>query len=244
MIHSPILVIADIHGNLEALEAVLHEASGSFEKLWVLGDIAGYGPDPNLCLELLRKHDAAMIAGNHDFAACGKISSSNFNFEAEKAIQIHRAILSEESKTFLRNLPEIMVRHSATLAHGNPENPIWGYVMDNASATRVLAAAKTPLTLIGHTHIPALWNLNPRMGVQWLKIECDRELSYSDSPHLANPGSVGQSRDNTFTARYMILQPESKTIIFKSCSWDRKTTRKKMLRRGYPRSLVNRMAPE
>jgi len=244
MSYSPILVIADIHGNLEALEAVLHRAGGGFEEIWVLGDIAGYGPDPSLCLDLLRKYDAVMIAGNHDFAACGKLSANNFNFEAEKAIQIHRSILSEESKAFLRNLPEIMVRHSVTLAHGNPENPIWGYVIDNASATRALASAKTPLTLIGHTHIPALWSLSPRMGVERLRIEYDREFAYSSTPHLANPGSVGQSRDGTPTARYMVLRPESKTIIFKSCLWDRKTTRKKMLKRGYPRSLVNRMAPE
>ena len=244
MSHSSVLVIADIHGNLEALEAVLDNTFGSFEELWVLGDIVGYGPDPSLCLELLRKHGAIMIAGNHDFAACGKLSIDNFNFEAKRAIQIHQSILSEESKTFLRNLPEIIVRHSVTLAHGNPRNPIWGYVIDNVTATRVLTATQTPLTLIGHTHIPALWTLNPRAGARLLRIEYNKEFSYSGTSHLANPGSVGQSRDGTPTARYMILHPESKTIIFRSCLWNREVTRKKMLKRGYPKSLINRMAPE
>jgi len=244
MSHLPILVIADVHGNLEALEAVLDEANGSFEELWVLGDIAGYGPDPKPCLELLRSYNAIMIAGNHDFAACGKLGIGNFNFEARKAIEIHMSILSEKSKNLLRNLPETMVRRSVTLAHGNPGNPIWGYVIDNASAERVLLAAKTPLTLIGHTHIPALWNLSPRIGVQRLRVEYEREFNYSGTPHLANPGSVGQSRDGTATARYMILQPESRTITFKSCLWNRETTREKMLKHSYPRSLINRMAPK
>jgi len=244
MSYSPILVIADVHGNLEALSAVLNQASGNFEELWVLGDIAGYGPDPNLCLELLRKYEAIMIAGNHDFAACGKLSINNFNFEAKQAIQIHKSILSEESKNFLRNLPEIIVRRSITLAHGNPENPIWGYVIDNISATRVLAAAQSPLTLIGHTHIPALWALSPGAGAEPLRIEYNKEFHYSTTPHLANPGSVGQSRDGISTARYMILHPELKTIIFRSCPWNREATRKKMQKRGYPESLINRMAPK
>jgi len=244
MIYSPILVIADIHGNLEALEAVLKEADGSFEELWVLGDIAGYGPDPNLCLELLREHNAIMIAGNHDFAACGKLSASNFNLEASKAIQIHKSILSEESKNFLRNLPEVIVRRSVTLAHGNPENPIWGYVINSASAARVLKAAQSPLTLIGHTHIPALWSLGPKGDARLVRFEYERELNYSDVPHLANPGSVGQSRDGIPTARYMILHPEIKKIVFRRCAWNRKATREKMLKGGYPESLINRMAPK
>jgi len=237
-------VIADVHGNLEALEAVLKDAGGDFEELWVLGDIVGYGPDPSLCLEFLREHDAIMIAGNHDFAACGKLSISDFNFEARKAIQIHQSVLSEESKNFLRNLPEVMVRRSVTLAHGNPENPIWGYVIDSISATRVLTAAQSPLTLIGHTHIPSLWTLNPRAGAEPKRIEYDKEFSYSSTPCLANPGSVGQSRDGALGARYMILQPELKTMFFRSCPWNREVTRKKMLRRGYPESLINRMAPK
>jgi len=244
MSHSPVLVVADIHGNLEALEAVLDNTLGSFEEIWVLGDIAGYGPDPNLCLELLRKYNALMIGGNHDFAACGKLSIDNFNFEAKKAIQIHQSILSEEAKSFLQNLPKVIVRRSITLTHGSLENPIWGYILDNVSATQILTATQTPLTLTGHTHIPALWALTPGTDAQLLRIEYNKEFNYSSTFHLANPGSVGQSRDGIPTARYIILQPELKTILFGSCSWNREVTRKKMLKGGYPKSLINRMVPQ
>ena len=240
----PVLVIADIHGNLEALKAVMSNSAGEFGEIWVIGDVAGYGPDPGACLELLRKRHAIMVAGNHDWAACGKLDTKNFNEEARAAVQIHQAVLTDQQKSYLSGLPETLKLRSVTLAHGNPEYPIWGYVLDDSTATRVLGNAVTSLTLVGHTHLPALWSFDGRTGARSLPIVYDAEVNYSGAPHLANPGSVGQSRDGDLSARYMILYPERKVMSFRRCSWKRGSTRKKMKKRGYPESLINRMAPE
>ena len=238
----PALVMADIHGNLEAFKAVMKDASGLFGEIWMLGDVAGYGPDPGPCLDLLRKRQAVMVAGNHDWAASGKIDTDDFNDEARAAVELHKACLSPTQKSFLGELPETLKRRSVTLAHGNPEYPIWGYVLNDSAAARVLQEAATSLTLVGHTHLPALWAYDGRKGAQSLDITYGTEVSYSGIPHLANPGSVGQSRDGDLSARYMILNPERKLMTFRRCSWKRGPTRRKMKSRGYPESLTDRMA--
>lgn len=240
----PVLVISDIHGNIEALKAVMKDAAGLFGEIWMLGDVAGYGPDPGPCLELLRKRQAVMVAGNHDWAACGKIDTDNFNEEAKAAVELHKAYLSASQKSYLEALPETLKRRSVTLAHGNPESPIWGYVLNDGAAARVLKEAVTSLTLVGHTHLPALWAYDGHRGAQSLDITYGIEVNYSGRPHLANPGSVGQSRDGDLSARYMILNPERKLMTFRRCSWKRNPTRRKMKSRGYPESLTDRMAPK
>ena len=240
----PVLVMADIHGNFEALKAVMKDASGLFGEIWMLGDVAGYGPDPGPCLELLRKRQAVMVAGNHDWAACGKIDTDNFNEEAKAAVELHKANLSVKQKSYLEELPETLQRRSVTLAHGNPESPIWGYVLNDGAAARVLKVAVTSLTLVGHTHLPALWVYDGRRGARSINIDYGIEVNYSGTPHLANPGSVGQSRDGDLSARYMILNPERKLMTFRRCSWKRNPTRRKMKSRGYPESLTDRMAPK
>ncbi len=239
-----ILVLADIHGNLEALKAVLKDASGLYNEIWVLGDIAGYGPDPGQCLELLRRNQAVMVAGNHDLAACGRINTHDFNHEAKSAIELHKDCLSEDQKSFLGNLPVTLKIRSVTLSHGSPENPIWGYILDDDSAARVFMKTETSLTLTGHTHIPALWAYDSHSGARFISFSYGVEINYSGVPHLANPGSVGQSRDNDISARYIILNPEKKRIIFRRCSWKSGPTRRKMKSRGYPLSLIDRMAPK
>lgn len=239
----PVLVIADIHGNLEALKAVMKDAAGEYGEIWVVGDIAGYGPDPGPCLELLRKRQALIVAGNHDWAACGRLSTENFNEEAKAAIDIHQKILTDKQKNYLSELPEISRSRSVTLAHGNPEYPIWGYVLDNATAARVLTNATTSLTLAGHTHLPAIWVFDDQGRARPISIDYRKETSYAGRPHLVNPGSVGQSRDGDFSARYLILHPERKILSFRRCTWKRSITRKKMKNRGYPETLIDRMAP-
>ncbi len=238
------MVVADIHGNLEALRAVLKHAAGEFDEIWCLGDVAGYGPDPGPCLNLLLKMKAVMVAGNHDLAACGKLELKDFNREARAALEIHRTILSEKHKRILASLPSLLERRSVTLSHGSPENPIWGYVLDSFEASRVLSTAQTSLTLIGHSHLQGLWALSHFGRAETPSVAPGEEYRYACSPHLANPGSVGQSRDGNPSARYMLLHPERKTLIFRSCRWRTGPTGRKMSSRGYPQSLIDRMAPK
>ena len=239
-----VLILADIHGNLNALKAVLKDASGEYHEIRVLGDIVGYGPDPGACLDILRERDAVIISGNHDLAACGNMDIENFNDEARAAITLHRAILSDDQKDFLKSLPETLKIGSITMVHGNPQNPAWGYILNREIAAEVLKTAETSLTLVGHTHIPALYAYNPQTGAQSIPIRYNMEMDYSGVPHLANPGSVGQSRDGDLSARYILLNPEKKKITFRRCSWKTGPVRKRMIAAGYPQSLIDRMAPK
>jgi len=239
----PVLVVADIHGNLEALKAVLKDAAGLYEDIWVLGDIAGYGPDPGPCLDMLWRRKALMVAGNHDRAACSQVGIEDFNPEARAAVELHRIALSADQRDVLAALPEMLVRRSITLVHGRPDNPIWGYVLSDSAAAGVLRTAETSLTLSGHSHLVNLWAYDPNLGARSRPVAYDEEYSYSGVPHLANPGSVGQSRDGDVSARYLIVNPDRKTLLFRRCDWRRKATRRKMMMRGYPASLIDRMAP-
>jgi len=239
----PILVISDIHGNLEALEAVLKKTTGQYGKIWVVGDIFGYGPDPIICFDLLRSLDAVMVAGNHDKAAAGIVDVAHFNHEAQAALHFHRELLDDERKAMLASLPTVLIQQSITLVHGNLVNPIWGYVLTASDAGRTLAAATTFLTLVGHTHLPALWAYEPDFGARAKSIHYGKEVHYTGNSHLANPGSVGQPRDMDLSACYMILNPERKTMVFGRCPWPFAPFQKKMRTRGYPESLIRRLTP-
>lgn len=237
----PILVMADIHGNLPALKAVLADSAGCATGIWVLGDIAGYGPDPGECLELLRRLDAVMVAGNHDKAVAGRLDISDFSSDAKAAAIIHRAVLSDEQKQFLAALPEKLKTMSVSLSHGDPRSPLWGYVLNTPAAAGVLAETKTSLTLLGHSHIQGLWSWETSAGARQLDIEYGKEISYAGTPHLANPGSVGQSRDGDPSARYMIVDPMRKTLEFRSCRWRSGSLKRRMKKAGYPETLITRM---
>ena len=240
-----VLVLSDIHGNLEALRAVLKDSRGDYREVWALGDVAGYGPDPGRCIDILAEAGAVMVAGNHDLAACGSLDTGDFNREARAALEIHRRILSEDHKRLLASLPLILKHRSVTLVHGNPMNPVWGYVLDNAVAGAVLQRAETSLTLVGHSHLSACWMLGPEGGITGRAGAAliGSSRGYAGALCLANPGSVGQSRDGDPSARYMILNPERKIIEFRRCSWRRGPLRRKMTAEGYPPSLIARMAP-
>ena len=239
-----VLVVSDVHGNLEALRAVLKDSRGDYTEIWALGDVAGYGPDPGRCLDILTDAGALMVAGNHDLAACGRLDTRDFNHEARAALEIHRRILSDDHKRLLAGLPKILQHRSVTLVHGNPMDPVWGYVLDNATAGAVLNRAETSLTLVGHSHLSGCWLLRSEGGIRGAAGAAliGAPMGYSGSLCLANPGSVGQSRDGDPSARYMILDPKRKTIEFRRCSWRRGALRRKMTAEGYPASLIARMA--
>ncbi len=122
------LIIADIHSNLEAFEAVLEDAQrhGGFGHTWCLGDVVGYGPDPLACINLLRQLDPVCVSGNHDQAAVGKIDIGDFNSDAAIANRWTAGQLSDEDREFLLGLPDLVVKDNFTIVHGSPRQPVWG----------------------------------------------------------------------------------------------------------------------
>ncbi len=149
-------ILADIHSNLAAFEAVLGdiETRGKIEELWCLGDIVGYGPDPQQCLELLRQQSHCCVAGNHDWAAIGKLDLFLFNPAAAAACRWTAEQLNQEEVRYLESL--LLQQGDFTLVHGSPREPVWEYLLSTASARDNLAYFESRFCLVGHSHVPLL----------------------------------------------------------------------------------------
>ena len=191
------LILSDIHSNLEALKAVLADA-GAVDEIWCLGDVVGYGPDPNECVELLRSQSHRSIAGNHDWATLGKLDLRDFNSDARKASLWNRETLTPSNLAYLEALPETLVEGQFTLAHGSPRHPIWEYVIYATTAHASFGHFETPFCLVGHTHTPVVFRLiidEDREYCEELPPSPDGPLDLGPERALINPGSVGQPRD-------------------------------------------------
>lgn len=245
-----VLIISDIHANLSALESVLEDA-GEFDMLWCLGDLVGYGPDPNECVNLVRGlPNAVCILGNHDAAILGQIASESFNPEAREALDWTRNALTESSTEFLKSLPEslesfrlIEQEHAAvTLAHGSPRQPIWEYLLDSYSATSNFDFFRTPYCFVGHTHIPVIYQLVDGKDTATLIIpEANTEFNMTPRA-IMNPGSVGQPRDRDPRAAYAIFHVEDELWEFRRVRYDVKSAQQRMKKIGLPDRHILRLS--
>src|SRR5207248_2445611 len=155
-------IFTDIHANLEALEAVLAKIDqiaqeDPIDQVWFLGDLVGYGPNPNECIEKLRERTDVMIAGNHDWAAVGKIDLEDFSEAARISAEWTAKELTEEHRTFLTNLPERLERDDFTLVHGSPYGPLWEYLTSEVLAERSFQYFSSRYCFVGHTHVPVIF---------------------------------------------------------------------------------------
>jgi predicted phosphodiesterase len=179
-----ILVVTDTHSNLAALRAVLASA-GRYDQLWSLGDIVGYGPEPNECIGLLNEHEHIAIPGNHDWGVLGKIDLDDFNPEARKANLWTRSILTPESRTYLLKAPETTEQGEVTLAHGSPRYPIWEYITRSDTAQVNFSHFKTRICLVGHTHVPAIyWQPEPDAPCISIQPKLDQPFSCDQGRYI------------------------------------------------------------
>jgi diadenosine tetraphosphatase ApaH/serine/threonine PP2A family protein phosphatase len=237
------LVLSDIHSNLEALEAVLADA-GPVDRVWCLGDVVGYGPDPNGCVELLRPLPHVCIAGNHDWATLGKLDLNDFNPDAREANLWNREQLTPENLAYLEARPEKLIEGQFTLAHGSPRHPIWEYIIYTSTAQTNFSFFDTPFCLVGHTHTPVVFRLvgqgdeevcepiPPRVG-ESVKLEPGR--------FIINPGGVGQPRDGDPRASYALLDLETLTVQYRRVAYPVEKTQAKMMEHNLPLRLVLRL---
>ena len=199
------LVVSDIHANLEALSAVLEDA-GPFDTLWCLGDIVGYGPEPNACIDLIRSFEHIAIPGNHDWGVLGRLDLADFNTDARQANLWTREQLTPEARLYLEQLPETQVLGDVTLAHGSPRYPIWEYLLYASTASLNMAHFGTRVCLVGHTHVPVLFSAaGDDAQVDAYALEVGRPVTLDTGRHILNPGSVGQPRDGDPRASYMLV---------------------------------------
>jgi diadenosine tetraphosphatase ApaH/serine/threonine PP2A family protein phosphatase len=202
-----ILVISDIHANLTAFQAVL-SAAGEIDAVWCLGDLVGYGPDPNECITLVRQlPNLICLFGNHDAAALREIDTDSFNPDARMALHWTIQTLTPESTAFLESLPDKVVADQITLSHGSPRQPLWEYILDTRAATANFEHFETPYCLVGHTHLPVLYYLPDEQRIARLIVP-DSSMQLTLAPRaILNPGSVGQPRDRDPRAAYAIYDP-------------------------------------
>lgn len=235
------LVISDIHSNSDALKAVISDAV-VFDRVWCLGDVVGYGPDPNECIQILKSLPRLVcILGNHDAAVMGFIELSAFNNEASAAIMIQERMLSQESREFLELLEVQRVEDGITLAHGSPRNPIWEYVMNARTAKENFSAFDTQVCLIGHSHIPVIF-IDDHSKHPGILLPSSGDMWRSEKRFLLNPGSVGQPRDRNPLASYVIWDDEEKIYSYHRVAYDFRPVQERILSLGIPSRHAYRLA--
>jgi diadenosine tetraphosphatase ApaH/serine/threonine PP2A family protein phosphatase len=235
-----IAVLSDIHANLPALDAVL-AAAGSVDGVWHLGDVVGYGPDPDGVISRLRDVGAVGVRGNHDAAAAGGSEIDWFNPDARRAMEWTRKAISPESVAWIDGLPERRTLETCELVHGSPREPLWEYITSPTVARDNLDLIRRPIGLHGHTHIPVAFveeggrvaHVGPRDGAS-LELEGRRAL--------VNPGSVGQPRDGDPRASFMLLDPAAGSITWHRVAYDVEAVQEAMRAVGLPGFLVSRLS--
>jgi diadenosine tetraphosphatase ApaH/serine/threonine PP2A family protein phosphatase len=236
-------ILADMHSNLEAFEAVLGDADGrgGFDKMWCLGDVVGYGPDPHECIGRLRQFEPVCIAGNHDWAAIGKMDTSEFNPVAALAAHWTADQLTAEDKEYLSGLPLKLYENGFTLAHGSPREPVWEYLLSTEAAQENFVHFDTPYCLVGHSHVPLIFELVDDKAV-YKEFSERANLELKDQRLIINPGGVGQPRDGDPRASYAIYDSEAQAVYHYRVEYDIPATQKKMAERGLPTPLIWRLS--
>jgi predicted phosphodiesterase len=235
-----IAVLSDIHANLHALDAVL-AAAGDVDAIWHLGDVVGYGPDPDGVVARLREVGARGVRGNHDAAACGGSEIDWFNPEARRAMEWTRAAIDESTVAWLSALPERLTLEGCELVHGSPREPLWEYVTSVPVARANLALLRAPIGLHGHTHLPVAF-LEDDGRVDVVGPGPGSELELRGRRSLLNPGSVGQPRDGDPDASFMVLDPGEGTVVWHRVPYDIEAVQRDMEAAGLPAALRSRLS--
>lgn len=238
-----VAVISDIHGNRHAFEAVLDDArDAGAEEIWCLGDVVGYGADPNACVEMAREHLAICLAGNHDLAVTGGLGIEEFSRAAAVSAKWTREVISQEHLAYLRALSPSGVEEPFGLYHASPRDPIWEYVLSEDLAERCLNAAAQRVCFIGHSHV-ALAFVRDDAGAETRGAlrEPGASADLRERQWLVNPGSVGQPRDGDPRAAWVLLETEGGHTEWRRSRYDIAGAQDAIRAAGLPDSLADRL---
>lgn len=235
-----IAIISDIHGNYDALESVLEniDTQGNVEKIYCLGDLIGYGAQPNECVEKIREIGCDTVAGNHDFASVGKLSFEFFNTFAKQSAMWTRDTLTDENIEWIKGLEYLKILDSVTLVHGTPFSPeMFHYISTLNDAQVSFEEMKTDICFVGHSHVPIVFfDTNPISYVVKDEIRVT-----SEEKTIVNVGSVGQPRDENPKACYALFDSEEMVIKLVRVSYDIESAVSKILEAGLPEILGARL---
>jgi predicted phosphodiesterase len=241
------LILSDIHANLEALDAVLEAARDlAYDQILVLGDLVGYGPDPNAVTDRVRDlAPAAIVRGNHDKVTAGVEDAEGFNRIARRAAEWTLATLTPENRSFLAALPAgpQVVDNWVEICHGTPRDED-EYVASDLDALRALKLATRPICLFGHTHIPVAYRLKGNeFDLLLHRSDGGEEITIdADASYLINPGSVGQPRDSNARAAFGLIDTAVPLVRWLRVPYDLAQTQAKLTAAGLPLPLADRLA--
>ncbi|MBB6480514.1 metallophosphoesterase family protein [Spirochaeta isovalerica] len=236
-----VLLLSDVHGNSEALEAVLVEPEArECREIWFLGDLAGYGPEPEICYSMLKKRKALIVPGNHDLYFGGRMSSDFFSAEAARALILTNPRVGKEFREVMKHSPLKKRRKGYTLVHGSLINPSSDYILNADDALQNFRLLKGHGLLYGHTHRQGCF-LYDRGEILWLRPSSGEVLSFRGKKILINPGSAGQPRDGDPRAPWAVLDTRAKQITFYRSEYDVAAYQRKMQEIGASDFLLSRV---
>jgi diadenosine tetraphosphatase ApaH/serine/threonine PP2A family protein phosphatase len=217
-----IAVLTDIHSNLPALEAVLAAIDDvKPHERWCLGDVVGYGAQPDECAKLVADACDLTLVGNHDLAVLGEIDTNVFSASAAAAVKWTRANCDEATVEFLKELKPLDTDGDIAIYHASPRDPVWEYVLSVDQAAECLKEQDARVSLIGHSHVALFFSDEGEPGSpRWGQAEDGRELDIGESRWLINPGSVGQPRDGDPDAAWLELDTERWTVVYHRVPYD------------------------
>lgn len=238
---SRVAVISDIHANLYALEAVLADIDVEApDEIWCLGDVVGYGPRPNECVDIVRERAAIVLVGNHDLAAVGKLDTADFGPLATESAHWTQGALAAEQAAWLRSLEPAAEREGLELFHGSARDPVWEYVLSEEVALENFLVTRAPIVLVGHSHLALGLSFDGERIVGGLAPE-GTELDASLGRWLINPGSVGQPRDGDARAAWLLIDIAARRAAFRRVPYPIERTQAEMRANGLPEDLAARL---
>jgi len=234
-------ILSDIHGNLEALRAVLDDCAGVADAVLCLGDTVGYGADPVPCVELVADRAQVVVGGNHEHGVAGRLRLAWFNRHARAAAEWTREQLDDDHRAWLGALPLVHEVADATLVHASPVQPEeWDYLITAEDGFAAFGHFATRWCFVGHSHVPGAWSLGsagPEHHPGAVRLSTERGRRY-----LVNVGSVGQPRDRDPRAAYALWDAEAGRVEIRRVAYDVAGARRKILAAGLPRLLADRLA--
>jgi diadenosine tetraphosphatase ApaH/serine/threonine PP2A family protein phosphatase len=237
-----IALLSDVHGNLPALRSVLEDVRDSgADQTWCLGDLVGYGAEPDGCVELAREACDICLAGNHDLVVTGDIDIADFSSNAAEAARWTRENIADEALSFLRGLKPADPAREPGLYHASPRDPVWEYVLSTWQALECMDEMEPRVGAVGHSHVALFFHSNGGSEVDGAVAPAGTELDLSSGRWLINPGAVGQPRDGDPRAAWLLLDTDTWTAAWRRVEYPIDEAARAIEQAGLPTVLGERL---
>ena len=231
-----------MHGNLPAFRAVLEDVDAAgVDATWCLGDLVGYGAQPDECVNLAAERCAVCLAGNHDLVVTGDLDIDEFSRHAAAAARWTRETIAEDSLAFLRGLEPLDPSREPALYHASPLDPVWEYVLSNPQAAQCFDAMDARVAAIGHSHVALFFHRDGGQEVMGAQVPGGMELDVSSGRWLLNPGGVGQPRDGDPRAAWLLLDTDTWKATWRRVEYPIDEAARAIEEAGLPRVLAERL---